>query len=271
VPDERPRRNVAGVQRALKGPDSGTERGQQGAATPEAGEDVSPFPAWEPITEVSPPRIPNWEPPATSSEQDGRGRVYGGEPSFVPGIPHARAAEDRDTRGPRRTVIIVAAVACLLIVVLAGTAIYASLHHSTTAPTTSTPATKAVHVVSPATSARIHRATAVALAATTLAQHQLHTLPGFPTPTKTAKVINPYISSLQDYRDFLSNLTVPAAAQGAKRTATEEINQDLRFLATINGLEPVQLGTWLVQFGSNTVDVQTALSTFEEVLHIPTT
>jgi hypothetical protein len=274
VPDERQRRNVAGVQRALKESDSGAERVLPSATTPPAttqgSEDGSRLPAWEPVSEVSPPRIPNWEPSATAAEQDGRGRAYGGEPSFVPGISHPRAAELEDTRRPSRTVIIVAAVACLLIVILAATAIYASLHHSTTAATVAPPTT-ASHVVSPAASARIHQATANVLTATTKAQHQLVTLPGFPTPPKTARVINPYISSLQNYRDFLSNLTVPAAAQGAKRTATEEINQDLRFLATINGLEPLQLGTWLVQFGANTVDVQTALSTFEEVLHVPTT
>lgn len=262
---------MAGVQRALKESDSGTGQEQPPAVTPETSSDVSPFPAWEPLTEVAPPRIPNWEPPTTSADPDARGRSYGGEPSFVPGIPHARAAEEeRDTRRPTRTVIIVAAVACVLIVVLAGTAIYMSVHHSTTT-TTGTPAAATTHVVSPATSARIHRATAGALTATTTAQHQLLAMPGFPTPAKTARVINPYISSLQDYRDFLSNLTVPAAAQGAKRTATEEINQDLAFLTSINGLEPVQLGTWLVQFGANTVDVQTALSTLEQVLDIPTT
>ena len=270
MPDERRRRNVAGVQRALKDSDSGAEQVQPPAPTQPGGADVSPLPAWEPLTEVPPPRIPNWEPPATAAETDPRGRTYGGEPSFVPGIPHARAAEPEGTRRPSRTVIIVAAVACLLIVVLAATAIYASLHHSTPVAT-GAPATTASAAVSPAASARIHQATAGVLTATTRTQHLLVTMPGFPTPPKTARVINPYISSMQDYRDFLSNLTVPAAAQGAKRTATDEINQDLRFLATINGLEPVQLGSWLVQFGTNTVDVQTALSTFEEVLHIPTT
>ena len=239
------------------------------AAAQPGGGDESRLPAWEPLTEVPPPRIPNWEPPATAAEPDARGRTYGGEPSFVPGIPHARTAEPDETRRPSRTVIIVAGVACLLIVVLAATAIYASLHHPTTAPT-GAPETTTSAVASPAASARIHQATAGVLAATTRAQHQLLATPGFPTPPKTARVINPYISSLQDYRDFLSNLNVPTAAQGAKHTASEVINQDLQFLATINGLEPVQLGTWLVQFGANTVDVQTALSTFEEVLHIPT-
>ncbi len=262
---------MADVQRALKESGFGTGPVQPHTGTQKGGEDGSPLPAWEPLTEVTPPRIPNWEPPATSAEQDVRGWAYAGEPSFVPGIPHARAAEPQEARRPTRTVIIVAAVACLLIVVLAGTAIYTSVHHTTTAVSSGAPATTNGDIVSPATSARIHQATATALTATTTAQHQLLAMPGFPTPPKTARVINPYISALQDYRDFLSNLTVPAAAHGAKHTATEELNQDLAFLSTINGLEPVQLGTWLVQFGTNTVDVQTALSTLEQVLHIPTT
>ncbi len=237
------------------------------AVEPVADEDVSPFPAWEPITEVPPPKIPNWEAPATSAQAEANWE-HSVDPSFRPGIPHAHTPGQRPSRRPSRTVIIVAAVACLLVAVLAATAILTSLHHSTANPG---PSGATTPKVSPAPGTnRVGVATAAALTATREAQHGLLSVKGFPTVKKVAAVINPYMSSLQDYKHFLSGLSVPPAALGAERVAAAEVNGDLAFLSTINGLESLHLGTWLVQFGSNTVDLQTALSTFEQVLHVPT-
>ena len=163
---------------------------------------------------MPPPKIPNFEAPANSAS---RQRPTGNIPSTHRSGQVSRTRTrlgSAPSRRPSRTVIIVAAVACLLVVVLAATAILTSLHHSTANPGPSG-ATTPKASPAPGTN-RVGVATAAALTATREAQHGLLSVKGFPTVKKVAAVINPYMSSLQDYKHFLSGLSVPPAALGAK-------------------------------------------------------
>ena len=270
---------MAPVQHSLKESGSGANRGPQPVAkgsTPaqavagrasDAG--VTPLPAWEPVVEVAPPKIPNFEPaPNSTSSADARWE-HTSDPPFPVGVVHPYPGGHRGSRRPSRTVITVSALACLVVVVLAITAILTSLHHSTAADTGSRPAsTPKASLASDASRAR--SATDAVLTATTTAQQGLHSLSGIPTVTKVTAVMTPYISSLQHYRTFLAGSTVPAAARGARANAAAVVKQDLQFLGTIHGLEPLRLGTYLVQFGSNTVELETTLSNFEQVLRSST-
>ena len=94
----------------------------------------------------------------------------------------------------------------------------------------------------------------------------LTSLAAFPTPTNVETVINPYISSLQLYE------TLPVRNQGARtgpvcgEQRRGAIRQDLKFLDTIDGLPPQQLGAFLVQFDTDATQLQTTLSTLEQNL-----
>jgi hypothetical protein len=117
--------------------------------------------------------------------------------------------------------------------------------------------------------ARIQAATDAVDSATTAASVGLTSLSAFPTPTNVETVINPYISSLQLYETFLSGTKVPASAQQAAASSVAKIRQDLRFLETIDGLPPDQLGAFLVQFDTDATQLQTTLSTLEQDLRTP--
>ena len=80
-------------------------------------------------------------------------------------------------------------------------------------------------------------------------------------------VINPYINSLQLYDNFLSDTTVPAATQSTAQVAHGEVQQDVRFLESIDGLPAPRLGAFLQQFETNAAQLQSTLSTLEQGLH----
>ena len=105
--------------------------------------------------------------------------------------------------------------------------------------------------------------------ATTGARAGLASLSGFPTPNNVATVINPYVASLRLYETFMSGAAVPAARRSVAATAEAQVRQDVSFLETINGLPPVGLGAYLQQFGSDTTQLQTSLTTFEQDLRTP--
>jgi hypothetical protein len=85
-----------------------------------------------------------------------------------------------------------------------------------------------------------------------------------------ATEINPYISSLQLYAAFLSGRKVPEPAQSAAASAEAQVSRDSKFLSTIDGLPPLQLGAYLEQFETQATQLQATLSTLEQNLPPPT-
>ncbi len=106
-------------------------------------------------------------------------------------------------------------------------------------------------------------ATRAADGATTAARSKLDTMTGFPTVTKVAPVINPYVASLQDYKTVLARTHAPTAARRAAVTAAALVTSDVQFLSTINGLPSLRLGAYFEQFGRDATQLQNALGTLE--------
>jgi hypothetical protein len=256
---------VAAVQHSLKESGSGVEQGPHRGTERAPDTDIAPLPAWETVAEVTPPKIPDFEtaPNLTSKAEAHWDRAS--DPPFPTGILHPHRTGHRGQRRPSRTVITMSVLACVVVVFLAATAIITSQHQPTTTgsgpPAASTPTAP-----TPAATTAARSATEAALTATTTAQQRLESLSGIPTITKVTAVMTPYISSLQRYQSFLARSKVPALARGARNNAATVVSQDLLFLGTIRGLESLRLGTYLVQFGSNTVELQTTLSTFEQIM-----
>jgi hypothetical protein len=166
------------------------------------------------------------------------------------------------TRSPVFTATVV--VGCLFLVVVSAAGIARTLHN----PAASTPASPATTVPAATASAeaRLQTATDDADSATTTAQAGLTSLPGFPTPTNVAAVINPYVASLRIYQTFLAGATVPASAQSAAAAATAELGHDVTSFSSIDGLPPIRLGAYLDEFSTDVTHLETTLSALEEDL-----
>lgn len=186
--------------------------------------------------------------------------------------PEAQSPKKR-SRVFKATVV----AACLLLVAVIAVVAGRALHHATTpsappshatAPPASTGGTSSSTAGSTAAAdaARIRAATQAVNSATTAANVGITSLASFPTPTNVEAVINPYISSLQLFGTFLSGTKIPAAAQPAAASAQAQLQQDLTFLDTIDGLPPAQLGAFLEQFVTNTTHLQTTLTTLDQKL-----
>ncbi len=197
-------------------------------------------------------------------------RSHGKTPtsSRRPAVPHASRRKNADRKGRSRVFTLTAVLACLLVVLVAGAAIVHALHHSTTPAAAPPTHHAAAPSPSPGTS-RLQTATDATDSATTAAQVALTSLSNFPTPTNVATIINPYISSLQLYETFLSGSDAPAPARAAVAHAETQVRQDLKFLDTIDGLPPIQLGSYLVQFDTDATQLQTTLSALEQDLRSP--
>ena len=206
------------------------------------------------------------------------------DPAQFASSPASTGSGEDGEGKPKRSRVFKATVvlACLFLVAVGAAVAARSLHHPTTTaapPTHVTTPTQAARGAAapgagsagsaPSGSARIQSATDAVDSATTAASVGLTSLSAFPTPTNVETVINPYISSLQLYETFLSGTKVPAPAQSAAASAQARIRADLRFLETIDGLPAQQLGAFLVQFDTDTTQLQTTLSTLEQDLRTP--
>jgi hypothetical protein len=186
------------------------------------------------------------------------------EPESARGPAHARTRNSAEKKPRSRVFTATLVLASLLVVFVAAVAVVRSLHHSTVSASPPVHSTSAVSTSSAV--ARLQTATDAADSATTSARVALTSLSHFPTPTNVETVINPYISSLQIYGTFLSETDAPPAARSAAASAGSQVRQDLKFLVTIEGLPPVQLGSYLQQFGTNATQLQTTLSALEQDL-----
>ncbi len=188
------------------------------------------------------------------------------EPTRV-GVDTDEGSDEHGAKKRRSRVFTATVVlACIFLVVGAAALVMRDMHRSS--PTASPPAHTAP-AVSPQDAARLQSATDAVDSATTAASVGLTSLSAFPTPTNVETVINPYISSLQLYETVLAGSTVPAAAQPATASAEAQLRQDLKFLESIDGLPPAQLGAFLLQFDTDATHLQTTLSALEQNLRAP--
>jgi hypothetical protein len=186
------------------------------------------------------------------------------EPESPRGPAHARARNGAEGKPRSRVFKATLVLAFLLVVAAVPVALMRSLHHPTV--TAGPPARPTSVVSSTSNVSRLQTATDAADSATTSARVALTSLSNFPTPTNVETVINPYVSSLQIYETFLSETDEPAAARSAAASVESQVRQELKFLVTIEELPPVQLGSYLEQFGTNATQLQTTLSALEQDL-----
>lgn len=181
---------------------------------------------------------------------------------------HQKHEQNRRSRVFTATVVL----ACLVLMLVAAAAVLHARHHPTTATTTAgeAPAHAAPSASSSSEAARIQTATDALDSATTSATVGLSSLATFPTPSNVEKVINPYVSSLQLYGTLLAGSAVPAPTRSAASSAEAQVRQDLQFLATIDALPPLQLGSFLKQFDADATQLQTTLSALEQNLRAAT-
>ena len=241
--------------------------------------DVPPEPVWapepmvtpkmatlpEPAAEAVPPRIPNWERSSVSvsaSSPDARWE-HAGETAPLHRPVHAHERQSRRTHATTTAIVL----ASLVAVFVAVTIVMVLLHHSANATTGATPRT----AVTPSASAHLVAATKTADGVTSATRAELLALKSIPTPVTVAALINPYVSSLQQYATVLSGADVSATARTAAADALALAGQDVQFLSTINGLQPIRLGTYLEQFGKDAAQFQKALGTLEHDLSASTT
>jgi hypothetical protein len=155
-----------------------------------------------------------------------------------------------------------AVLASLFVVFVVVMVVMVLLHHSDNPPagTASSPAALSAGTV------RLQAATTSMNADATAARSALHSLKGIPTTVTVAAVINPYVSSLQHYQTVLSRAEVPTSARGAAANVRASLSRDVRALATIDGLPPLRLGSYLEQFDSDLTHLQKDLGTLEHAL-----
>jgi hypothetical protein len=161
-----------------------------------------------------------------------------------------------------RAFMTTAVLASLFVVFAVVMVVMVLLHHSASPPGGKASTTT---VVAPET-ARLQTATTVMNTNASTASSALHSLDGIPTTVKVAAVINPYVSTLQHYQTVLSGAKVPTAARGAEAKVRALLSRDVRSLATIDGLPPLRLGTYLEQFGTGVIQLQRGLGTLEHAL-----
>ena len=235
----------------------------------------------EPPRHGEPPRIPDWERSSASTLWPDARWEYA-TPTVLPTEPDPVSADPPRRRGRHRqegrrqgrrsrrftTVIVLTA---LVVVFVAVAATVASLQRTTNRPTPPAAAAPATQTTAaPVDSvAQARSATAAADTATTTARTELHAMPGFPTPTKVAVIINPYVRSLQRYGTFLATARLPASARKAAANARALVTRDVQALGTINGLPSIDLGTYLDGFGRNAAQLQTALASLQLQLGAP--
>jgi hypothetical protein len=219
----------------------------------------------EPAAEAVPPRIPNWERSSVSvpaSWPDARWE-HAGETAPPHRPVHAHGRQSRRTRATTTAIVL----ASLVAVFVAVTIVMVLLHHSTNA---TTGATHTAPVTS-SHSTHVVAATKTADGVTSTTRSELHALKGIPTLVTVAALINPYVTSLQQYAAVLSGAHVSAKARTAAAQALALARQDVQFLSSINGLPSIRLGSYLEQFGKDAAQFQKALGTLEHDLGASTT
>jgi hypothetical protein len=181
------------------------------------------------------------------------------------GPVHARTRKTAAQPGRSKVFMATVVLAGAFLAFVGADAIMHSLH-GTTAATTPPPAGTAPLASASPEAARIQSATDEVDSATTSAQAGLASLPGFPTPSNVAGIVNPYVTSLRLYLTYMSGASVPAAAQAEAGAAETEVRQDVTFFSTVDGLPPIRLGSFLNKFAADQTRLQATLTTLEQDL-----
>jgi hypothetical protein len=155
-----------------------------------------------------------------------------------------------------------------VVIVLAGVASHA-LHGSPASTASSSPPAHGASS-SPGTSqvAALADGTNDIVSATTATQAAFAAMKGLPTPATVAVITNPYVDSLQLYAAILAESAVPPSARAADRQVSAQVRSDIDFLESINGLAPVELGTFLKSFYVHAAMLQAQLGALERVLGV---
>jgi hypothetical protein len=202
----------------------------------------------------APPRIPSWERGRTSTSRFDE-PWEGHDGTTPPDVPVHAPPHTRRGRRPRsRVFVTVAVVLCFVAAVVAGAAIVSAFHNPTT-PTVRSGAASIPKVPSPGV-ARVEAATDKAEAATNTAHSKLIAMSGFPTLSKVAAIVNPYVEALQHYQTALTDTDVPARAKTAVDSARSLAAQNARFLFNINVLPSLDLGAYLAEFTKRATQLQ---------------
>jgi hypothetical protein len=220
----------------------------------------------ESAADVVPPPIPNWERASASASSPDAPWGYASSTSRPPRPVHPVEESHHQPNRRSRAFTATAVVASLFLVFAVVTVVMVLLHHSDTAPPAKA---STAAVVSPET-ARLQTATRAMDRTTSTTRSDLDSLDGIPTTDRVSGVINPYVSSLQHYQAVLSAAKVPTAARGAAANLRALLRQDVESLATIDGLPPLRLGTYLEKFGTGVTQLQKDLGTFEHALRART-
>jgi hypothetical protein len=159
-----------------------------------------------------------------------------------------------------------AVLASLFVVFVVVMVVMVLLHHSDNPPAGKASTTA---VVSPET-ARLQTATRAMSTHASTTLSALHAIHGIPTTVNVATVINPYVSDLERYQTVLSGAKVPTAARGAAAKVRSLLSHDVQSVATIDGLAPLRLGSYLEEFGTGLTQLQKDLGTLEHALRART-
>jgi hypothetical protein len=217
----------------------------------------------EPVDEAVPPPIPNWEyasAPVSWLDAPYEQAISTTRPPR-PVHPVEETHQHHSRGGPAVTTA--AVLASLFVVFVVVLVVMVLLHHSANPPAGKAASTTAV--VAPDT-ARLQTATTTMDTNANTTRLALHLLDGIPTTATVAAVINPYVSTLQHYQTVLSGAKVPAAARGTAARVDALVSGDVRSLATIDGLPPLRLGSYLVKFDAGATQLQKDLHTLEHAL-----
>jgi hypothetical protein len=218
----------------------------------------------EPVDEAVPPPIPNWEYSSASwPDEPYEDAISTTRP---PRPVHSVEETHRHHSRRSRAFMTTAVLASLFVLFVVVMVVMVLLHHSANPPAgkASTAA-----VIAPGT-ARLQTATkAIDTDANTtlLALHALH---GIPTPVQVATVVNPYVSNLQHYQTVLSGVKVPTAARGAAAKVRSLLSRDVPSFATIDGVPPLRLGSYLEELGTGLTQLHKDLGTLEHALRART-
>jgi hypothetical protein len=181
---------------------------------------------------------------------------------------HARVRSSADPEHHRMGTAVKGLVAILVVIVLAGVGARALHGSPASTGTTGPPAHPAT--LSPATSqaAALADGTNDIVSATTATQAGFAAMKGLPTPATVAVITNPYVDSLQLYAAILAESAVPPSARAADRQVSAQVHSDIDFLESINGLAPVELGTFLHSFYTHAAVLQAQLGALERDLGV---
>jgi hypothetical protein len=183
---------------------------------------------------------------------------------------HVRVRSTADPEHRRVGTAVAGLVGILVVIVLAGVAAHA-LHGSPASTAGSgPPAHPTSSAPGPSQVAALADGTNDIVSATTATQAGFAAMKGLPTPATVAVITNPYVDSLQLYAALLAESTVPPAARAADRQVSAQVRSDVDFLESINGLPPVELGTFLHSFYTHAAVLQAQLGALERDLGIHT-